>query len=187
MFNNVSIIGLGVIDGSLGLALQEAEAAKEVTGYDLGEGVGDRACKIGAITQCSSTVADAVRGAELVILATPVRAIDSLLRKIAPVLAPEAVVTDVGSTKAQVVSWAEELLPPSVAFVGGHPMAGKEVCGIEAADASLFRNRIYCLTPTPRTPPTAVKKVSSLVKVLGANAHFLEAPEHDKLVAAISH
>ncbi|HWS83538.1 MAG TPA: prephenate dehydrogenase [Ktedonobacteraceae bacterium] len=187
MFNRVAIIGLGLIGGSIGLALHEAGAAKEVTGYDLGKGICDLARKMGAIDRCSSTLADAVCGAELVILATPVRVIHSLMRDIVPVLSPETVVTDVASTKAQVISWAEELLPSSVTFVGGHPMAGKEVCGVEAAEASLFHDRIYCLTPTPRTPPAAARKVCALVDTLGAHVRFLEAAEHDRLVAGVSH
>ncbi len=187
MFSRVAIIGLGLIGGSMGLALREARAAKEVIGYDLGKGVCDCARKMGAIDQCSSTPADAVCGAELVILATPVRAIHALFRDIAPLLSPETVVTDVASTKMEVINWAEELLPSSVTFVGGHPMAGKEMCGVEAAEASLFHDRIYCLTPTPRTSSAAVRKVCALVDVLGAHVRFLEATEHDRLVAAISH
>lgn len=187
MFNRVAMIGLGLIGGSIGLALHEAKAAREVTGYDLGKGICDRARRMGAIDQCSSTLADAVYGAELVVLATPVRAIHALLRDVAPVLSPGTVVTDVASTKTQVVSWAEELLPSSVTFVGGHPMAGKEVCGVEAAEASLFHGHIYCLTPTPLTSPAAVKKVCALVNILGAHVRLLEVTEHDRLVAGVSH
>jgi prephenate dehydrogenase len=187
MFNRVAIIGLGLIGGSIGLALREGKAAREVTGYDLGKGVCDRARQIGAINQCASTLADAVCGAELVILATPVRAIQALLRDIAPVLSPGTIVTDVASTKTQVISWANDLLPSSVTFVGGHPMAGKEVCGVEAAEASLFDGHIYCLTPTPLTPLAAVKKVCALVDVLGAHVRILEVTEHDRLVAGVSH
>src|SRR5581483_11261416 len=147
----------------------------------------DRARKIGAIDQPYSALADAVRGAELVVLATPVGAMRVLLQNIAPALSPGAVVTDVASTKSQVISWAEEFLPPSVSFVGGHPMAGKEVSGVEAADAGLFKDRIYCLTPTARTRPVAVKKVSTFVEMLGARVRFLEPAEHDGQVAGVSH
>ena len=108
MFSRVAIIGLGLIGGSMGLALREARAAKEVIGYDLGKGVCDCARKMGAIDQCSSTPADAVCGAELVILATPVRAIHALFRDIVSI-SPETVVTDVASTKMEVINWAEEL------------------------------------------------------------------------------
>lgn len=187
MFNRVAIVGLGLIGGSIGLALRQTRSAQEVVGYDLGKGISDRARKIGAIDQKQSALADVVRGADLVILATPVGAMRSLLQSIAPVLSPGAVVTDVASTKVQVITWAQEFLPSSVAFVGGHPMAGKEVSGVEAADAQLFKNRIYCLTPTPRTSPVAIEKVSTLIEILGARVRFLDPEEHDGQVAGVSH
>jgi len=187
MFNRVAIIGLGLIGGSIGLALHKTKAAQQVVGYDLGKGVSDRARKIGAIDQPYAALADAVRGADLIILATPVGPMRALLQNIAPALSPGAVVTDVASTKAQVISWAEEFLPSSVSFVGGHPMAGKEVSGVDAADASLFQNRIYCLTPTARTRPAAIDKVTSFVEALGGRVRFLEPLEHDGQVAGVSH
>ncbi len=187
MFNRVAIIGLGLIGGSIGLGLHKTHAAKQVVGYDLGRGVGDRACKIGAIDKAYMHLADTVRGAELVILATPVGTIHALLQMIAPLLTSGAVVTDVSSTKSQVISWAEEFLPPDIYFVGGHPMAGKELSGIDVADADLFKNCVYCLTPTSHTLPDAIHKVASLVELLGAHLHFLEPAEHDGLVAGVSH
>ncbi len=187
MFNRVAIIGLGLIGGSMGLALHNARAAQEVVGYDLGHGVSDCARKIGAIDQSYRAPADAVRGADLVILATPVGAMRALLQDIAPALSSGAVVTDVASTKSQVINWAEEFLPVHVSFVGGHPMAGKEVSGVDAADAELFYNCIYCLTPTSCTRFEAISKVSALIEILGARVRFLEATEHDEQVAAVSH
>src|SRR6266516_2255875 len=187
MFQRVAIIGLGLIGGSIGLALHKAKAVQQVVGYDLGKGISSHARKIGAIDEPYSAIDDAVRGAELIILATPVGAMRSLLQSIAPVATPGAVVTDVASTKAQVISWAEEFLPSSVSFVGGHPMTGKELSGVEAADASLFQGHIYCLTPTARTRPVAINKVSALIEALGARVRFLEPAEHDGQVAGISH
>jgi len=187
MFKRVAIIGLGLIGGSIGLALHKAKAAQQITGYDLGKGVSDRARKVGAIDQPFSAIADAVRGADLVILATPIGAMRSLLQNIAVAVSPGAVVTDVASTKVQVISWAEEFLPSSVSFVGGHPMIGKELGGVEAADAALFQNRVYCLTPTTRTSAAAIDKVSGFVESLGARVRFLEPAEHDGQVAGVSH
>ena len=187
MFGRVAIIGLGLIGGSLGLALRQAKAAQQVAGYDLGKGIGDHAREMGAIDQSCSTLADAARGSELIILATPVGAMRSLLHQLAELASPGMVVTDVASTKAQVISWAEEYLPLSIPFVGGHPIAGKETSGIEAAEATLFKQCVYCLTPTRRTSPAALDKVSTLVSTLGARAHFLEPPEHDDIVAGVSH
>lgn len=187
MFNRVAILGLGLIGGSIGLALHKAKAAQQVVGYDLGKGVMNQARKVGAIDQPYSALADAVRGSELIILATPVGAMKALLQDIASAVLPGAVVTDVASTKVQVITWAEEFLPSTVAFVGGHPMTGKELSGVEAADASLFQNHIYCLTPTARTNPNAITKVSTLIEVLGARVRFLEPAEHDGQVAGVSH
>lgn len=187
MFDRVAIIGLGLIGGSIGLALHKTKAAQQVVGYDLGKGISDQARKSGAIDQPYAALADAARGAELIILATPVGAMRSLLQDIAASATPGAVVTDVASTKAQVISWAEEFLPPSVTFVGGHPMTGKELSGMESADADLFQGCIYCLTPTFRTRPLAVNKVSAFVEALGARVRFLEPAEHDGQVAGISH
>lgn len=187
MFQRIAIVGLGLIGGSIGLALHQATAAREVTGYDLGKGVTDQARKMGAIDVPCNALADAVRGAELVVLATPIGAMRSLLQHIADTVTPGAVVTDVASTKAQVISWAEEFLPAQVAFVGGHPMTGKEQSGVEAADAALFQGRIYCLTPTFRTRPSAINKVSAFVEALGARVRFLEPAEHDGQVAGVSH
>jgi prephenate dehydrogenase len=187
MFNRVAIIGLGLIGGSLGLALRQDKTARQVVGYDAYKGVGERARKLGAIDQSCSSLAEAARGSELIILATPVGAMRSLLQQLASCASPGAVVTDVASTKAQVISWAEEYLPANIFFVGGHPIAGKETSGIEAADATLFKQCVYCLTPTKRTAPAALDKVASLIDALGARMRFLEPPEHDGMVAGVSH
>jgi len=187
MFNRVAIVGLGLIGGSIGLALRGAKAAQQVTGYDLGKGVTDHARKIGAIDQAFYALVDAVRGAELVILATPIGAMRSLLQNIAAVASPGSVVTDVAGTKMQVISWAEEYLPTSVSFLGGHPLVGKEVSDADSVNAALFQNRIYCLTPTKRTSSAALNKVTQLIEVLGARVRFLEPAEHDGQVAYVSH
>ncbi len=173
MFKRVAIIGLGLIGGSIGLALHKANAVQQVTGYDLGKGVSNHARKIGAIDQPYSAIDDAVRGAELIILATPVGTMRSLLQNLATAATPGAVVTDVASTKAQVISWAE--------------VTGKELSGIGVADATLFQGHIYCLTPTAHTQPTAINKVSVLIEALEARVRFLEPAEHDGLVAGVSH
>lgn len=187
MFQRVAIVGLGLIGGSLGLALRRADMAEQINGYDLGRGVCEQARKVGAIDQAYTSLADTVRGAELIVLATPVGAMYTLLQKMATLASPGAVITDVASTKSQVISWAEEFLPDSLAFVGGHPMAGKELSGVSAADASLFRNRIYCLTPTAKTAPAALHKVLAMIESIGARVRFLEPGEHDGQVAQVSH
>jgi prephenate dehydrogenase len=185
MFQRVAILGLGAVGGSIGLALHQANAAQQVAGYDSGKGIADRARKLGAIDSANSGLAEAVRGAELIVLATPVGAMRALLQQLAVAASPGAVITDVASTKTQVIGWAEEFLPPTLAFVGGHPITAKEAGGIEAADAALFQQRVYCLTPTRRTPHLALEKVSTLVNALGARVRFLEPAEHDGMVAGI--
>lgn len=187
MFERVAIIGLGLLGGSIGLALHRAKAAREIVGYDVGKGVGERARVIGAIDRSCASLTETVQETEIVILATPVGAMYPLLRNIGSLVSPGTIVTDVASTKAQVVAWAEEFLPSTVPFIGGHPMTGKEVSGVEVADAMLFHNCLYCLTPTAKTQPAALNKVVALVEVLNARVWYLEPEEHDKQVASVSH
>jgi prephenate dehydrogenase len=187
MFNRVAIVGLGLIGESIGLALQNANAAQQIMGYDLNKSVTDHARKIGAIDQACYALADAVRGAEFVILATPIGPIRSLLQNIASIASPGSVVTDVASTKAQVISWAEEYLPSSVFFVGGHPIVRKDIYDTGPAKAALFKNCVYCLTPTKRTSSTGLNKVTQFIEILEARVRFLEPAEHDGLIAGVSH
>jgi len=187
MFNRVAIVGLGLIGGSIGLALHNAKAAQQIVGYDLKKGVTDHASKIGAIDQTCHALADAVRGAEFIILATPISPIRSLLQNIATIASPGSVITDVASTKAQVISWAEEYLPTSVFFVGGHPIVRKDMYDIGTAKAALFKNCVYCLTPTKRTSSIGLNKVTQLIAILEARVRFLEPAEHDGLIAGVSH
>ncbi|HEY7064678.1 MAG TPA: prephenate dehydrogenase [Chloroflexota bacterium] len=186
-FQRVAIVGLGLIGASLGLALHRLSPAPQVVGYDRSGEVRTRAARRHAVDRIAHGGAEhAVEGADLVILATPVRAVAPLLAEIAPHLAPGAVVTDTGSTKEQVVLAAAEAAP-EVAFVGGHPMAGKLTHGTDDASAALFDGTVYCLTPTADTPRAAVERAVELIEAVGARPHFLDAAEHDGLVAAISH
>ncbi len=187
MFNRIAIIGLGLIGGSIGLALHQVKAAREIVGFDMGEGSSHRAYSVGAIDQPCNSLTEVVQGAELIILATPVGAMRRLLKDLGPLVSPGTVITDVASTKAQVVAWAEEFLPSSVPFIGGHPMTGKEVSGVEVADALLFQNCIYCLTPTQMTQSAALQKVAAFVEMLNARISYLSPEEHDKQVAGVSH
>lgn len=187
MFNRVAIIGLGLIGSSIGLALHNAKAAQQIMGFDLNKGVTNHARKIGAIDHTCHGLADAVRDAEFIILATPIGSISSLLQNIASVASPGSVVTDVASTKTQVISWAEEYLPTSVFFAGGHPIVRNDMFDAEPAKATLFKNCVYCLTPTKRTSSIALDKVTKLIEILQARVHFLEPAEHDGLIAGVSH
>src|SRR5215210_1711530 len=182
----VAIVGLGLIGASLGLALHRLPQPPRVVGYDLDRDARTRAARRHAIDQTAFDATEAVKDADLVILATPVRAVAPLLADLAPHLAPDCVVTDTGSTKEQIVRAAAEAAP-HVAFVGGHPMAGKLTHGSDDADAELFVGTVYCLTPTVDTPRIAIERVTDLIEAVGAQPKFLDAAEHDGLVAAVSH
>ncbi len=184
----VAIIGLGLIGGSIGLALKQlAKPGWEIVGYVRRSEVASVALKVGAVDKVEMNLEHAVKETDLVIIATPVLTIKEILSRIADCLSPGCIVTDTASTKLEVMKWAEELLPPRVDFVGGHPMAGKETYGIQAAEAKLFQGCVYCLTPAKKTSPQAVDKVANVVKKLGATPLFVDAQEHDNLVAGISH
>ena len=182
----IAIIGLGLIGGSMGLALKKV-ADLELVGFARRPEVASKALSIGAVDRAEANLLSAVEEANLVIIATPVVAIKEILAQIGERLSQGCIVTDTASTKAQVMGWAEEFLPSSVSFIGGHPMAGKEASGIEAADADLFAGCTYCLVPGRRATAEAINVVEGLVGQIGAKPIFLDAPEHDSLVAAISH
>ncbi len=190
---HITIIGMGLIGTSLGLALRAASdhppplGQHTITGYDQDSAAVATARGRLAIDRPARTLEAAVQGADIVVLATPVQVVRSLLATLGPLLATGTVVTDVSSTKAQVCAWAAELLPDGVHFVGGHPMAGREQAGPAAADPTLFQGAIYCLTPAATTPPTALDRVEALVTLVGAKPYYLDPDEHDAYVAAISH
>ncbi len=184
----VVIIGLGLIGGSIGLRLKAADLpGLDIVGSDI-DGSRERAAKkSGAIDRVEHDLTRAVRDARLVIVAVPIAALRDVFTAIAPHLTDGALVTDTASTKGEVMKWATELLPESVSFVGGHPMAGKEQTGIDHADATLFEGRAYCICPALSASPTAIKSVVGLAQALGAEAVFIDAEEHDVYAAAISH
>jgi len=184
----VSIIGLGLIGGSLGLALKRARGKSlEVVGYSRSPRTMATAYQRGAVDRAAHDLASAVHACQIVILATPVMAMKEALEGVAAGLAPGSVVTDTASTKGQVMAWAEACLPPTVSFIGGHPMAGKETSGIGAADADLFHGCTYCLTPGRGATPEATGLVLKLVEAIGARPLLIDAAKHDELVAGISH
>jgi len=158
-----------------------------VVGYSRRQETVATALRLGAIDRGETNLRDAVKQADLVIIATPVLTIKEILPGMAPHLPAGCIVTDVASTKVKVMRWAEEMLPPTVDFVGGHPMAGKETYGVQAADADLFRDCVYCLTPSQKASRESVDTVVGMVKKLGGMPFFIDAQEHDDFVAAVSH
>ena len=184
----ITIIGLGLIGGSLGLALKRAMGpAVTVTGLTRRPETAAIAKRISAVDRIADTIGDAAKGADIVILATPVMAMESLFREMAGLLSPGIIISDVGSTKAQIIEWARKYLPPGIVFIGGHPMTGKESSGIEHADASLFKDAVYCLTPPPEIDGKAVESLEVLIRAIGARPLLLDATLHDQLVAGVSH
>jgi prephenate dehydrogenase len=186
-FSRMVIVGLGLIGGSLGLALRTAQPGAVITGWDQQAATLDMALQRGAIDHAASSLERSVRNADLVVVATPVLAAKEVFTAIAPHLQSGAIVTDVASTKAQVVQWAWDLLPATVTFVGGHPMAGSEQHGIEHARADLFHGAVYCLTPLEPTPPDVLATLEELVTGIGARPLRIDAHAHDAYVAAVSH
>jgi prephenate dehydrogenase len=180
-----TIVGTGLIGGSIALALKAAEPSARVVGYDPDRAVLDEALRRGALTDAVESPERAAAGADVVWLALPVDRIPQMCAAIAPVVASIAVVTDVGSAKSDVVTHGEAAFGDR--FVGGHPMAGSERHGIAAAEATLFEGAWWILTPTERTSSSAYSTVATLVARLGAKPVAVAPHTHDALVARLSH
>lgn len=183
---HITIVGLGLMGGSLGLALRTRGFGRRVWGVARREEVIQRAVEMGAVDGGTQDVINGVVEADIVVLATPVRAIIEILGHIGPHLRPGCLVLDLGSTKAAIIR-AMEQLPPGPEPVGGHPMCGKEVAGIAAAEATLYEGAIFPLVPLERTGAEAVAMAEALVEAVGATPIIMDAARHDRLVAAISH
>jgi prephenate dehydrogenase len=184
----IAIIGLGLIGGSIGLALKQANwRSAELIGYARRRETASLARKSGAFDIVELNLSKAVKNADIVIVATPVLTVRDVFTQIAPYLSDGSIVTDTASTKLEVMRWAQELLPSATDFVGGHPMAGKEISSIKAATGDLFRKCTYCLIPLPQTRQAAIRTMKDMIKALGAVPLLIQAEEHDKLVAGISH
>jgi len=186
--DKIAIIGLGLIGGSIGLGLkQQKRTDLQVIGFDADVHVGERAAKRGAVDKAVWKLPDAVEGAKLIIIATPVLGIREVLQTIADMVQPGVVVTDTGGTKRSVLQWAETYLPEGVSFIGGNPLAGKDQNGIDNARLDLFKNARYVLIPGKTATQESVSVVTNLVEDLGAKPYFLDAYEHDSFAAAMSH
>jgi prephenate dehydrogenase len=183
----VAILGVGLLGGSIGVALRAVSPESRIVGYGHRKSSLEKAREIGAIDEWQLDAAAAVADCDLVILCTPVGVFEGLIREIGPALEARAIVTDVGSTKRSVVKLAEAHLPKSVRFVASHPIAGSEKRGVEYSRADLFTNRLCILTPGARTDPAALKKVEKFWKLLGMRTIRMTPNEHDRLLGDISH
>ena len=185
-FNKISIIGVGLIGGSLGLALKEKKPNFKIIGIDKQEII-EKAIARGAINEGTVNLEEGIKEADIIIIATPVKTILNILTQINPFLKKGCIVTDTGSTKRQIVEKANEVLSKDIFFIGGHPMAGSEKYGIESASPHLFQDKTYILTPTKKSNLIAIEKIFSLIKMIGANRLILDPLEHDRIVGAVSH
>ncbi|MGH2469641.1 MAG: prephenate dehydrogenase [Chloroflexota bacterium] len=179
---NAAILGLGLIGGSLGLALRRA--GWPVRGWSPHAQTVALALKLGAIDQPAESIADAVASADLVVLAGPIRTLRELLRATGQAAPAGCVITDVASVKGQVMRWAEQELPAGAQFLGGHPMAGSDRQGVAAASVDLFTGCTYCLVPTSERTLAVGQQLAAAVH---ARPRVLMAAEHDAAVAAVSH
>jgi prephenate dehydrogenase len=184
----VGVVGVGLIGGSLALALRRAGFAGQIAGFDRDASALERAAKLQVIDQVAESASEAARGAELVVVAVPVKAVGSVMHDVGLALDSAAVVTDVGSTKAEVIETARlELRERFARFVPGHPIAGREASGVEAATVDLFKGARVVLTPTAETDPKAVERVRGAWEAAGARVSMLGPEEHDRIFAAVSH
>ena len=187
IFGTIAIVGVGLIGGSLGMAVKRYGLTDKVVGIGRSEQKLMRAKILGAIDDYSLDASEGVLDADLVIVCTPVRTIVPTVESFAEKLKDGAVVTDVGSTKREIVELCEILMPEGRFFIGGHPMAGSEQAGVEAAFPDMFRGATYVLTPTPDTSISALGSLTALIDAIGANLEIMSPEQHDGAVAIISH
>ncbi|MBI3575439.1 MAG: prephenate dehydrogenase/arogenate dehydrogenase family protein [Gammaproteobacteria bacterium] len=187
MINKLCIVGVGLIGGSLARALRTDGQVREIVGYGRRPAALQRAAELGVIDHAEVTLAAAVQGADIVVLAVPVGAMANILAELGR-LSFDGVITDAGSTKGSVVAAARSALGARLPhFVPGHPIAGTEQSGVEVSQANLFRGRRVILTPLPETNTQALGRVRALWKATGAEVLEMSAEEHDRILAASSH
>jgi len=191
MEGRVTIIGLGCVGCSIGLALREKEPDLEIMGHDVDGGNARLAKRMGAVSKTHWNLPAAVEGAGLVILALPIQAVKDTLEVLGEHLADGATVTDTASLKTPVIEWAEESLPDRVHFISGVPVpgpmveGGTDLVGPESARADLFDGGVYCITPSPRTHKEASSTLVELAEALGSSPLFIDPAEHDGLYAGV--
>jgi len=179
---------VGLIGGSVALALKKAGCTAQIIGVGRSSESLQTAVDLGVIDLASSNVAEALQGADIILIATPVAQTSAILHAIKAHVTTGAVITDAGSTKSDVLNCAQEILGAQFnQFVGGHPIAGAEKSGVAAATANLYRNKNIVLTPSPVTNPHAIQRVRELWQTCGANVSEMPAETHDGIFAAVSH
>lgn len=186
-FNKVAIVGVGLMGGSLAIVLRQKGLASRIEGVGRGLANLETATRLGIIDSYSTDIGAGVRDADLVVLAVPVLKIAEAVEKAAPFLKPGCIVTDVGSVKKSVIDQVEPLIPEGVHFVPGHPIAGTEHSGAEAAFAELYIDRKCILTPTGNTDKAALETVKLMWEAAGSVVVSMDPELHDRILAAVSH
>ncbi len=176
----VAIIGLGLIGGSLGLAIKQKKLAEKVLGFPHREQTIAEALSMGAIDEGSMDLKIGLAEADLIFICTPLSVIIPKLKEILPYIKPGTIITDVGSVKEDIVKEAKKIVPKGIKFIGGHPMAGKEKVKLSAAEANLFEGRAYILTGSS-------KKLEKIIQRIGGRLIKMKPKQHDQIVAAVSH
>lgn len=188
MFEQLGLVGCGLMGGSFALALKRAGLVKRVVGFSPSESTRARALSMGVVDAIATTAADAAQGSDLVLVAVPVAATESTLASMAGTLSDTVLVMDVGSTKCDVVLAAGRALGEAIGcFVPAHPIAGKEVAGVAHADPALYAGCQVILTPTKETNPLQLEQADALWRALGCRVRQMWADEHDAAFAAVSH
>ena len=187
LFDRVAFIGIGLIGASMALAMRRAKVTNSIVTCDNSAKARKTALDLGIVNDATKDYGKAVKDADLVVIATPVRSYETIAKAIARHLKPGAIVTDVGSVKKEVIAAVKPHLPKTVHFVPGHPIAGTEHSGPEAGFADLFQNRWSILTPPPRTSAKAVAKVAELWRRIGAKVDTMQPDHHDMVLAITSH
>jgi len=187
-FEKLALIGCGLMGGSFALALKQAQLVTHVTGYSASDATRQKALALGVVDSIAESAAQAVQGADLVLVAVPVSATHLTFAALAPALSPNALLMDVGSTKADVVAAARTTLGERLpCFVPAHPIAGKEVAGVEHADADLYQNRQLILTPLPSNGLRKIAQAHDVWEAIGSQVITLTPEQHDATFAAVSH
>jgi prephenate dehydrogenase len=188
MFNQLGVIGCGLMGGSFALALKRAGLVKRVIGYSKSPSTTERAKKMGVIDDTAESALLAVSGSDIVLMAVPVSASEATFKAIRHLVEPGVLFMDVGSTKRDVVDAARRVLKERVtSFVPAHPIAGKEVSGVSHSDASLYAGRQVIITPLPQTDPELVQKATDVWSAIGAQVLRMTPENHDAAFAAVSH
>jgi prephenate dehydrogenase len=188
MFNQLGVIGCGLMGGSFALALKRAGLVKRVIGYSKSPSTTELAKRLGVIDEPAESALLAVAGSDIVLIAVPVAATEATFKAIRHLVEPGVLFMDVGSTKRDVVDTARRVLKERVgAFVPAHPIAGKESAGVSHADASLYAGRQVILTPLPQTAPELVQKATDVWSAIGAQVLKMSPENHDAAFAAVSH